>query len=673
MSEPFDTDTESAMSAKYRRDEEEYRKRQRVAKEQIQSHHDTLKGVTNICLAFLIDATSSMQSAFESVRNLVYKLPTLISHNEGTINTNFLITLYRDPVDSTHDKHETFSSDCAKATHKYMNEARAYGGGDNAEDVAGGVECLNALLQKVDKDQTLLVIHILDAPGHGFHHGSDNHNTEVEKNKLAKSMADLRKIATQFSNFEYHFYTMIDMPFFATAMEDFVGDSGVFKEMRAKDKLKDIMLTNTFSVVHSISKKLHFDPLASSSTSSPMRADYEHYGVNFDEKPSKDNICTSNMADSPDSQTMTILKPLISVAQPPTGAEFLKTLIEHCRYKESFGDYSMACRMWWSQLLRQAKPSLKTDAFLLDHPVVFMNTMPFGKGAEHVVFHGKLGSLSTQEAATSFKNNTRSAWKSPDHVPMEPVILKFSSGSVVNVQPKLEIFAAIRYLLDSFNALNMEHKLRFTFVNVVAPFIMELSADTTSFMGKGKPVFVSPQRSKIFEGAVLGEHSLAEYPREFTKYLNNDGVEHDSLAPECGHDELAEYTKYYCVLHAFVLYCWHVTQHTFVPSDLQGKLVTETDYKEKMGKEGHVDTILLTDLACSANNQAAFDSTVNLGVIYVHKIARKAYKTFSTTLPTKFEEFVNAIPGASVDNFNVLDHELGSSDGRRKLRRKVKV
>ena len=96
--------------------------------------------------------------------------------------------------------------------------------------------------------------------------------------------------------------------------------------------------------------------------------------------------------------------------------------------------------------------------------------------------------------------------KSSPDVMFESVMVKFNLASESAVQPKLEIYAAIKFLLNNFNALNRNKDSGYIDVDIIAPFIVELCASRTSTMGKGKPVFVSPKSGKTFEYAILGEH-----------------------------------------------------------------------------------------------------------------------------------------------------------------------
>lgn len=111
-----------------------------------------------------------------------------------------------------------------------------------------------------------------------------------------------------------------------------------------------------------------------------------------------------------------------------------------------------------------------------------------------------------------------------------------------------------------------------------------------------------------------------------------------------------KYAEHHCVLHAFILYCWRVTNNgNFVPSDLQGKLVTTDDFHD-IGQNKNT-IILLTDMACSAKNKDAFDADLNLGEVFVSKIARDAFDIFTTAMPDRFQLFVTAL-GVKTEDFD---------------------
>ena len=93
-----------------------------------------------------------------------------------------------------------------------------------------------------------------------------------------------------------------------------------------------------------------------------------------------------------------------------------------------------------------------------------------------------------------------------------------------------------------------------------------------------------------------------------------------------------------------------MTNGNFVPSDLQGKLVTRQDFA-KIGEDKNT-IILLTDMACSAKNNEAFDADVNLGELFVSKIAQDAFDIFTKAMPEKFKELVAALPGIKVEDFD---------------------
>ena len=169
----------------------------------------------------------------------------------------------------------------------------------------------------------------------------------------------------------------------------------------------------------------------------------------------------------------------------------------------------------------------------------------------------------------------------------------------------------------------------------------------TYIMGKSKPVFVGQKKStKRFDYALLGEFSLVEFPSEYTKWINNNGVYSAHMVNSLSKD----YGSHFCVIHAFILYCWRATNGNFVPSDFQGKLVTSEDFAS-IGQERKRTTLLLTDMACSAKNKDAFDPDVNLGQLFVSKIAKNAFDTFSEAMPTRLDLMIEMM-GIKLSDFD---------------------
>ncbi|KAF2474959.1 uncharacterized protein BDR25DRAFT_301511 [Lindgomyces ingoldianus] len=121
------------------------------------------KKVCSTDLLFLIDTTGSMaghiNAAKEQVKSIVNDIEVTFL-NEA--NVRIAVVAYRDHSDNPNIQFLDFTD--ADRVRAFLNGLTAYGGGDEPEDVLGGIrQALNASW----KQQTRCIIHIADAPPHG--------------------------------------------------------------------------------------------------------------------------------------------------------------------------------------------------------------------------------------------------------------------------------------------------------------------------------------------------------------------------------------------------------------------------------------------------------------------------------------------------------------------------
>lgn len=645
---------------------EEYTKRVEEQKIKMKEYISSISSSNNrIVLAFLCDATSSMQTYMKQCRDVMKQLTKLLQNNFASLQLRIITVLYRDPLESRtesdeQNNHVSFVTSSEKEFREFMDNSRASGGGDEAEDIAGGLQLLNEKIELEAKSQTLILIHILDAPAHGYSNGCDNHDTEEQRSSLRTNVERMTQLGMQFDEFEYHFFgvssSYSNLEVFKQHMKDMIEQSlddehsigNIFKQMDPQQDFSAALMQSTFNSISGSVKHRFSDPFAVETTKTTAIDDFAKFGLEFASEILQSHKCSSYPTD----HNIAILNCIITKPRiPDTGRIFLRHLIEYCKPASTFDMFHASRMNWWSQFhqntrnVKRAK-TLDTDTCFVENPLLFLSTKAFGRGKEHIVFHGKLASLPNTKAVKDLKGVCRSEWSSNvTTLTFQSVMLKFNLASESAVQPKLEIYAAIKFLLNNFNSLNRNKKLGYIDVDIIAPFIVELSTTRTSIMGKGKPVFVAPKSGRTFEFAILGEHSLAEYPSQYNKWINNNGVYSAHMTPA-----LSDQYEHYCVLHAFILYCWRVTNGNFVPSDLQGKLVTCDDFAN-IGQDKNT-TLLLTDIACSAKNKEAFDADVNLGDLFVSKIARDAFEIFTKAMPQKFADLVSALPGVEVEDFD---------------------
>ena len=126
-------------------------------------------------LLFIMDITESMQDLLDETRNSIKYIVDKIKKDSPGIDVRFAYEGYRDFADLKEgEKYYTidFETDMNVFKSK-LDEIKAKGGGDDAEDVAGG---LNAGLNMTWRSNARYAILIADAPGHGTQY----HDKDVE-------------------------------------------------------------------------------------------------------------------------------------------------------------------------------------------------------------------------------------------------------------------------------------------------------------------------------------------------------------------------------------------------------------------------------------------------------------------------------------------------------------
>ena len=135
---------------------------------------DQINTVT-LDLLFIMDITESMQDLLDETRDSIKYILDKIKRDSPGIDVRFAYEGYRDFADlKAGQKYYAidFETDLDLFKSK-LNEITAIGGGDDAEDVAGG---LNAGLKMNWRSNARYAILIADAPGHG----NQYHDNEVQ-------------------------------------------------------------------------------------------------------------------------------------------------------------------------------------------------------------------------------------------------------------------------------------------------------------------------------------------------------------------------------------------------------------------------------------------------------------------------------------------------------------
>jgi len=138
----------------------------------VKNNLESARRARKIVLCFMMDCTGSMQSCIDEVKTKIHEVAAKFAdlYSEGSIHYAFVG--YRDFGDEEPFLLLDFVDDVTELQ-DYVKEIKASGGGDEAEDVVGGLNKAKELNWDVaGPGSSRILIHIADAPPHGsFYHG----------------------------------------------------------------------------------------------------------------------------------------------------------------------------------------------------------------------------------------------------------------------------------------------------------------------------------------------------------------------------------------------------------------------------------------------------------------------------------------------------------------------
>ena len=130
-------------------------------------------------IIYMIDATGSMGSYLQAAKDQCINISNELKTKFNNYDYQFGGIFYRDPIDSNSDKNDMFDlNDDVPSLKSFISKMEAYGGGDLAEDWAGGYDLA---VNKIKwRNGLRLIIHICDADAHGrdYSTSGDNHPDE---------------------------------------------------------------------------------------------------------------------------------------------------------------------------------------------------------------------------------------------------------------------------------------------------------------------------------------------------------------------------------------------------------------------------------------------------------------------------------------------------------------
>lgn len=157
---------------------------------------------SSVDMVFMLDCTGSMGPYINSTKNDINTFARKICELHHQINLRLAFVGYRDHCDGSNRLSVLRFTKSVDDFTSFVSSQSATGGGDSAEDVAGGLNVVKGLEWE---SQTRIVYHICDAPCHGSHYHTsaiDDNNMNGDPNGLDIAVI-LREL--QMKNVQYYF------------------------------------------------------------------------------------------------------------------------------------------------------------------------------------------------------------------------------------------------------------------------------------------------------------------------------------------------------------------------------------------------------------------------------------------------------------------------------------
>ncbi|CAD8065028.1 unnamed protein product [Paramecium sonneborni] len=162
-------------------------------KSKIEKLHLNIKERNMLDVLFIMDCTGSMQKWIDQAKESISSI--IDNFNQAVQSTQIRIAFvgYRDFSDSKPIEYHDFTTDIELIT-QFISTLKATGGGDEAEDVAGGIEQALKLNFSKHHLSILCTFLISDAPTHGKQYHDiqgDDYKDKIQSESLEKLMRDL--------------------------------------------------------------------------------------------------------------------------------------------------------------------------------------------------------------------------------------------------------------------------------------------------------------------------------------------------------------------------------------------------------------------------------------------------------------------------------------------------
>lgn len=569
---------------------------------------------------FLIDATSSMRSVIPTVRaNTIRMAKSFQRQYNRRLQIQYAVVAYRDPIDQpVTDKHEVCPFGDLSTFNGFMKTLEAEGGGDDPEDVAGGLEKAHELVSDIPDGATLYVAHITDQTAHGMDEMYDKHYSE-----RPRLIAAYRKLFERRAtlNIEMHF-----LPTFTTTSLSRDLELRYRKIVStATDDADDMKKVWHFCESENFSQAFMYSLSESASRSvvKPFQLEFAHV------EPHKlsryldveSSACHERSVPYDLTNTVVLVGTRTSIVTPtPPSGDFQYAITQYARRPDTYdeflkgwGIYSRTLAMMHTSTLPTANVVKMGCAIAIgggDGP----KPQPIGSGGEQATFAAvlipRMDSKAYDALVNADVNNIDGVLSEMrDDESSHGVVLKLPLGSKpIDADAKAEMHVALAWFASMFSTLLPNNDIRLPGVEILVPQQLEFGQDTR-VKKIGSSVFIATP--SLESAKVVIEPSLLRVDGPFVKYSDTLG------APGCFLDpEQPDYNRSVIALDLFILAVAIWSGFNMVPTDLQGK------YDKDKGMFG---TFRLTDVAVSANNIRAFDCSTNFGELAVAQAVTSAY------------------------------------------------
>ena len=623
---------------------ERFAKHKSMAEAKARAFFEDIRVHNNIWFLCFLDGTGSMQGCIDASKKAMQQVARRLVKEYSESVVKCAAVIFRDPLekdrkDGTSDEnneHQVLPFGDIKTFSVFMDNVQASGGGDEAEDVAGGLELAIPLLTDIPDTDTVFWAHVSDSFPHGMvgslHPGVDRHNTSTEFVRLEEALTRIAQISQRFVSFEYHyFFPKSDVStlaknavtkygeLYTKALDDDAARAPI--KICAFENLKEAFMNSVYSSV-SVSVVAHadltieqwntFDAFAPAKTTTHKDV-FAQYGFEFDLAP-KEHAVFDLSADI--KASVGFMQTRVVRANFPRSSAFQQDLYKYVKRVDTFSHFTSGLSTFYRHIAADqailGKRTFEDSRSTSSDTVVFVKAEPCGRGRERVVCHGEVcdgvDSILQADLIAMGAGDVNAIVQKLSQPPVvrTPSVFKFSMldhAAHYDIDAKIAIHTTALWCANMFNR-RLARVGPLPKVEILSPIVLEFD-ETARCKPAGKLSFV--QTKKLAGTRLLGECSLQKTGCKWIKYVNNDGSRNwTSMDPNTN----AEYVEKEIVLDLFNLATAAWTGTNMVFADLQGVF--------------HMGRFVLTDLAIAAKNQLAFDQTSNLGELAVKKIVREA-------------------------------------------------